>query len=141
MTHRILLVDDYPVVREGLKRLLGLPGVAICGEASNGKEALERVATLKPDLVVMDLTMPEMNGIEATKEIRRRFPNTRIIVVSLHDSARATPLAKQAGADAYVQKTSSAEEFIDTVQAVLGVDGLRKHRTASQASKRKSHAR
>lgn len=146
MRFRVLLVDDFPVVREGFKRLLDIPGLRVCGEASNGKEALEKVAGLRPDLVLMDLSMPEMGGIEATRQIRQRFPKTRIIMVSLHDSTRIAALAKEAGADAYVMKARSAEELVATIQSVLGLDGFgrtglehrgaAKHRMRSKARTR-----
>lgn len=122
MAFRVLLVDDHPVFRAGLKNLLTLPGLAICGEANNGKEALERVAALEPHLVLMDLSMPEMNGIEATRLIRQRSPKTRVILISLHDPTQMAALAKEAGADAYIAKTSSVEELIATVQSVLGMN-------------------
>jgi two-component system, NarL family, nitrate/nitrite response regulator NarL len=125
MTHRVLVVDDHPIVREGFKRLLDIPGLTVCGEAANGREAMDCVAVLKPDLVLMDLSMPEMGGIEATREIRRRWPATKVIVVSLHDSAQAAAQAKQAGAQAYVVKSRSATELIETVHAVLRCDSSR----------------
>lgn len=124
MTYRVLLVDDHPVVREGFKRLLDVPGLSICGEASNGKEALQKVAAVAPDLVLMDLSMPEMGGIEATAEIRRRWPKTKIIIVSLHDSKQVAALAKQAGAEAYVVKSRSVAELFDAIHLVLGDDGF-----------------
>lgn len=131
MAIRVLLVDDHPVVREGFKRLLDVPGLTVCGEASNGKEAVERVAGLRPDLVLMDLSMPEMGGIEATRETIRRCPETKVIVVSLHDSAHAAIQAKQAGAEAYVVKSRSAAELLETIHAVLGRDGLKAAELAS----------
>jgi DNA-binding NarL/FixJ family response regulator len=124
MTHRVLVVDDHPIVREGFKRLLDIPGLSVCGEAANGREAMECVAALKPDLVLMDLSMPEMGGIEATGEIRRRWPTTKVIIVSLHDSVQAAAQAKQAGAEAYVVKSRGATEIIEAVHAVLGRDGF-----------------
>jgi len=122
MTHRILLVDDHAMVREGFKRLLDVPGLSICGEASDGKEALEKVAALKPDLVLMDLSMPVMGGIEATREIRRLSPAIKVVIVSLHDSVHAATQAKQAGADAYVVKSRSAGELLEAMSVVLGED-------------------
>lgn len=143
MRFRVLLVDDFPVVREGLKHFLTIPGLVVCGEASNGKEALELVAALKPDLVLLDLSMPEMNGIEATRQIRQRFPKTRIVMISLHDPTHMAALAKEAGADAYVMKTSSAEELVATIQSVLGLDGfgqtgLKHRRVAKQRMRPKA---
>jgi DNA-binding NarL/FixJ family response regulator len=122
MTYRILLVDDHAMVREGFKRLLDLPGLSICGEASDGREALEKVDALKPDLVLMDLSMPIMGGIEATREIRRLFPAMKVIIVSLHDSVHAATQAKQAGADGYVVKSRSASELVEAISEVLGED-------------------
>ena len=122
MTYRILLVDDHAMVREGFKRLLDVPGLSICGEASDGKEALEKVAALKPDLVLMDLSMPVMGGIEATREIRRLSPAVKVIIVSLHDSVHAATQAKHAGADAYVVKSRSAAELLEAISVVLGED-------------------
>lgn len=131
MAIRVLLVDDHPVVREGFKRLLDVPGLTVCGEASNGREAVERVVGLRPDLVLMDLSMPEMGGLEATRETLRRCPETKVIVVSLHDSAHAAIQAKQAGAEAYVVKSRSAAELLETIHAVLGRDGLKAAELAS----------
>jgi len=132
MTHRVLLVDDHPVVREGFKRLLEQPGLSICGEASNGREAIERVAALKPDLVLMDLSMPEIGGIEATREIRRRHPATKVVVVSLHESTQASMLAREAGADAYVAKSRAATELIETIRSVLAQNGFPKAASLAQ---------
>lgn len=122
MAYRILLVDDHVVVREGFKRLLDSPAFTICGEAGNGKEAVERVLELRPDLVLMDLSMPVMGGAEATREIRRLSPTTKVIVVSLHDSKQAVAEAKQAGASAYLVKSRTADDLIEAVAAVLGQD-------------------
>lgn len=121
MAFQILLVDDFPLFRQRLRRLLTAPDFVICGEASTGNEALERTRALKPDLVLMDLSMPEMNGIEVTRQIRQISPKTRIVVVTLHDSPKMSVLAKQAGADAYVVKSGRTAELIETVHSVLGV--------------------
>jgi DNA-binding NarL/FixJ family response regulator len=126
MAYRILLVDDHAVVREGFKRLLDDSTLTICGEAANGAEAIEKVLALKPDLVLMDLSMPVMGGIEATRQIRQLSPATKVIVVSLHDSQQAVQQAKSAGASAYVVKTRSAAELIEVVKAVLGKETFEK---------------
>jgi DNA-binding NarL/FixJ family response regulator len=124
MQHTVLLVDDHDIVREGVKYLLELnPALAICGEAANGREAIEKVRVLKPDLVLMDLIMPVMGGIEATVSIRRRYPKTKIVVLSLHDSPQIAKAAKAAGANAYVTKSGGAPNLLKTINAVFEQDG------------------
>jgi DNA-binding NarL/FixJ family response regulator len=104
-----------------LRRLVeGQSGWEVCGKAGNGKEAVEKALALKPDLVLMDITMPVMNGIEATQQIRRRSPATKVVMVSLHDDKRIFEQAKDAGADAYIVKASPSEIALKTIAGVLG---------------------
>jgi DNA-binding NarL/FixJ family response regulator len=117
---RILLADDFAVVRTGLKKLLGDSGQwDVCGEADNGLSAVEKAVELNPDVIVLDITMPVMNGLEAAREIRRLAPRTKIVIFSMHDSARMAQEAKQAGADAYVTKSSGIEDIERTIAGVL----------------------
>lgn len=121
MAFRILLVDDHEIVREGIKRILAKDSnLDVCGEAGNGQEAVEKVLALKPDLVLMDLSMPVMGGVEATKQIRLHFPDTKIVVLTLHDSAHFVEAMKAVGADAYVLKSRSVEDLIDAIIRALG---------------------
>jgi DNA-binding NarL/FixJ family response regulator len=118
---RILIVDDHKIVRSGLRRLVERQsGWEVCGEAVNGKEAVEKALALNPDLVLMDISMPVMSGIEATQKIRRLSPVTKIVIVSLHDDESITAEAKNAGADAYAVKTCPSEILLKTIAAVLG---------------------
>jgi len=118
---RILIVDDHEIVRSGLRRLVERQsGWEVCGEAVNGKEAIEKAPALNPDLVLIDISMPAMGGIEATRHIRRLSPVTKIVIVSLHDDESITAEANKAGADAYVVKACSSEIFLKTIAAVLG---------------------
>lgn len=120
MPSTVLLVDDQQLLREGLKRLIGEePSLTVCGEAGNGKEAVEKVLALKPDIVLMDLTMPLVGGIDATREIRRTVPTTRIVVLSLHESELVIAEAKEAGANAYVKKSDSDRHLLATIATVL----------------------
>ena len=113
-------MDDHEVVRKGIKYLLeGQSGWTTCGEAGNGQEAIEKVLELKPDLVLMDISMPIMNGIEATKQIHRLSPSTKIVILSMHDSAQIAEQVKQSGANAYLIKSSSAEKLRATIAEVL----------------------
>ena len=100
----------------------------MCGEAGNGQEAIEKALALKPDLVLMDITMPVMSGIEATRQIRQLSPETKIVIVSMHDNEVITAQAKDAGADAYVVKACPSEILIKTIAAVLG-EGRRADRS------------
>jgi DNA-binding NarL/FixJ family response regulator len=115
---KILLVEDHEIVRKGLYDLIvEHPGWKVCGEAGNGKEAIEKTLTLNPDLVVMDLLMPVMNGIEATKQIRKLCPTTKVVMVSMYDSQQAA--AEKAGANAYVGKSRTWADLHDAIAAVL----------------------
>ena len=121
MSTRILIVDDHEIVRSGLRRLVERQsGWEVCGEAVNGKEAIEKALALNPDLVLMDISMPVMSGIEATRQIRRLSPVTKIVIVSLRDDESITAEAKNAGADAYVVKACASEILLRTIAAVLG---------------------
>jgi DNA-binding NarL/FixJ family response regulator len=118
---RILIVDDHEIVRSGLRRLLETQsGWEVCGEAGNGKEAIEKALALKPDLVLMDISMPVMNGIEATRQMRRLSPMTKVVIVSLHDNKSIAAQAKDAGAYAYLVKAAPSEIVLKTIAAVLG---------------------
>jgi NarL family two-component system response regulator LiaR len=115
---KILLVDDHEIVRKGFCELIdGRSGWTVCGEAGNGKEAIEKSLALNPDVVVIDLLMPDMSGIEATKQIRQLCPATKIVMVSIYDSQRTA--AKEAGANAYVGKSRTWPDLRDAIAAVL----------------------
>lgn len=120
MTSRIVLADDHEIVRSGMKSLLdGHHLWKVCGEATNGQEAVEEVLQLKPDMVVLDLSMPVMNGIEAAREIRKKAPSTKIVIFSMHDSPRIAEEAVQAGADAYLAKTAHFGEMERVIGSLL----------------------
>ncbi len=114
MSARILLVDDVEVVRSTLRSLLA--EYTICGEAENGLVALDQVRQLKPDVVVLDITMPVMNGLKATVEIRRCAPSTKIILFTINDTPEAQEAARMVGADALVPKSRAGTDLLPTVQ-------------------------
>jgi DNA-binding NarL/FixJ family response regulator len=119
MTIRILVVDDHPIVRQGLKTLLeGHSGWQVIGEASDGAEALERAGELNPDVMVLDVTMPRMNGLEACRLLRRQFPDLEILFVTQHDSPQMMREALEAGARGYVVKSNAARDLLAAVEAV-----------------------
>jgi two-component system nitrate/nitrite response regulator NarL len=121
---RILLVDDHEVMRRGIRALLsGDTHWEIAGEAENGKEAIAQVEKLHPDLVVLDLTMPVMNGLEAARGIRQIAPATKILIFSMHESPQITREAREAGADAFLSKSALADELPLLVKRLLGADG------------------
>jgi DNA-binding NarL/FixJ family response regulator len=119
MVVRILLVDDHPVVRQGLRTLLeGRSDWEVVGEASDGIEALEKVASLGPDVVVLDVTMPRMNGIEACRLIQQKSPGREVLFVTQHDSPQMMREALTAGARGYVVKSNLARDLVQAVETV-----------------------
>jgi DNA-binding NarL/FixJ family response regulator len=117
---RVVLADDHEMVRKGIRAIFsGHPPWTVCGEAENGQQAIDLVLELKPDLVVLDLSMPVMNGFQAAAKIRRLAPATKILVLSMHDSPQAKYEALAVGADAFLTKTASTDTFIRTVTSLL----------------------
>jgi DNA-binding NarL/FixJ family response regulator len=121
---RALIVDDHPVTREGLRTLLELSGedaVIVVGEAGSGEEAVLQVVQLEPDVVFMDVRMPGISGIEATKQIRKANPGTKVILITIDESRGAISEAIQAGVSGYLLKDASADALVDAAkQAVEG---------------------
>lgn len=114
-----LIVDDHPLFREGVKTLIEqTPHFTVAGEAGNGKEALALAKALKPDLVLLDLSLPDQSGVEVTQQIRAFLPNTRVIIVSMHSKVELISKAFQAGATGYVVKESATEKLVEGLEAV-----------------------
>jgi len=116
---RVLLVDDHVLVRAGIRTLLDqLPGVAVVAEASDGREALQLAAEHQPDLVILDVAMPVLNGIETTARLHRQFPAIRVLVLSMHSNEEYVQQALRAGAAGYLLKKSAVAELEAALRAV-----------------------
>jgi len=112
-------VDDHPVVREGLRTVLQRrPGCEVVGEASDGVEALEKAENLQPNVMVLDVTMPRLNGLEVCRLARQRIPDIEILFVTQHDSALMMREALAAGAKGYVVKSNAARDLLDAIDVV-----------------------
>jgi DNA-binding NarL/FixJ family response regulator len=120
---RILIVDDHELMRRGIRNLLeSNPRLQVCGEAADGEEGVAKVQSLKPDLVVLDLNMRGMNGIDATRSIRRLVPETKILIYSMHESPQIRLAIQQAGADAFVLKSAPETELPKMIGLLLVAD-------------------
>jgi DNA-binding NarL/FixJ family response regulator len=117
---RILLADDHTIVRQGLARLLEeQPDLKVIGEATNGKVAVEQALALKPDIVIMDIGMPRMNGIEATKRIRKQLPKTKILILSMYSHEHFIHELLETGISGYLLKDSSGRDIIKAIHSVM----------------------
>ena len=116
---RILIAEDHPLFRKGMISLLSsVPELEVVGEAKTGEEAIVRTAELQPDVVLMDLQMPEVNGIEATRRILQESPSVRVLVVTLFEDEDSVFMALRAGARGYVLKDADEEEMVHAIRAV-----------------------
>jgi DNA-binding NarL/FixJ family response regulator len=119
MSLRILVVDDHAVVRRGVRSLLeSRDGWEVCGEATTGRDAVEQTRRLRPDVVVMDLSLPELNGLDATRQILRDAPATEVLVLTMHQSEELMREVLHAGARGYVLKSDADENLINAIESL-----------------------
>jgi len=122
-TLRILIADDHDIVREGLRLLVeAQPGWTVCGEATTGREAVEKATQLRPHVVVLDFSMPELNGLDATRQIRKAVPGTEVLILTMHDSEQLAREVLSAGARGFVIKTHAKR------QVPLAIAALAEHK-------------
>jgi DNA-binding NarL/FixJ family response regulator len=120
MALRILLADDHPIFREGVRSLLGsMPSVEVVSEVSDGASAVEAARTHKPDVVVIDVTMPGMNGLDATLRITAEVPDAKVLCLSMHSDRRFVDAALRSGARGYILKECALEELVSAIRAVV----------------------
>lgn len=115
---RVLLADDHQILRDGIRRGLESAGEVVVGEAANGEEAVELALERRPDIVLMDLSMPVLDGVAATQRICEQSPEIRVVVLTMHDDPERTRAALQAGAVAYLTKGTSFSDVLDTLRRV-----------------------
>lgn len=122
---KLLIADDHPVVREGLKTMLqSADEFEVIGQAANGEEAISLTEELKPDVVILDMRMPKIEGIEATCEIKKRVPSAEVVILSTHDQDEYIYRSLQAGAKGYVIKDSGLDELLEVVRAAARGESL-----------------
>ena len=120
---RILIADDHELVRRGVRTVLeAQPGWQVCGEAPTGRDAVEKARELKPDVVVLDISMPDLNGLEATRQILKALPKTEILILTIHESEQVEREVLAAGARGYMLKSDDGQDLVSAV------DSLRRHR-------------
>jgi DNA-binding NarL/FixJ family response regulator len=116
---RILIADDHDVVRQGVRAVLEAePEWIVCGEASSGREAVAKAVELRPEVVVLDISMPDLNGLEATRQIRAAVP-AKILILTVHESDQVVTEVLAAGADGYVLKTDAGRKLVEAIRALL----------------------
>jgi len=122
-TIKVLLVDDHTIVRKGIRSLLdGEANIEVVGEAENGREAVEKVGQLSPNIVLMDSTMPLLNGLEATRQIEKRFPDVKVLILTMHTNEEYILQFLQAGAAGYLVKQSAPQDLVSAIRAVTQGD-------------------
>ncbi len=122
---RVLLADDHAILRDGIRSLLGdEPDMQVVGEADNGRTAVDQARALQPDVVLMDIAMPLLNGLEATHQIKRECPNINILILTMHDNEEYIPQVLEAGGSGYVLKHAAAQELVTAIRAVAQGGGF-----------------
>jgi DNA-binding NarL/FixJ family response regulator len=116
---RLLIADDEPLIRETLAELLAEEGFEVVGQAEDGMEAVRAVAVLRPDVVIIDVRMPLLNGIEATRRILAEHPETRVVALSAYDDPALASAAREAGAIDYIAKGTPSQQLVDRIRGVL----------------------
>ena len=120
---RVLVVDDHTIIRDGICALLALTGdIEVVGEATNGSEALKMVKEFNPDVVIMDIAMPIMGGLEATRRINKEFPRTKILVLTQHDDKEYVFPVIESGASGFISKAAASSELVSGIRAVYRGD-------------------
>lgn len=122
MTIRLMLADDHRMLREGLRRSLTDEGFDVVGEAADGEEAVRVATEVRPDVILMDVTMPEVGGVEATRRIHEAFPDIRVIMLTMHADREVVAAALRAGASGYLVKDCSTDEICEAVRFAAGDD-------------------
>ena len=126
----VLIADDHEIVRAGVRNLIESGGYSCCAEASNGREAVKMAEELQPDVAILDVTMPELNGIEAAKQVLKLCPQTKVLVFTVHDAEHVVVEIFRTGAHGYILKSDAGRQLLDAVKCVLGG----KHYFSSQVS-------
>ena len=122
-TIRVMLVDDHDVVRTGLKALLSVEeDMDVIAEATNGAEAIDKIPEVNPDVIVMDITMPTMDGMEATRQISKKFPDSKVLSLTVHEDKQYFFEMLSAGAKGYISKQAASEELVSAIRAVAAGD-------------------
>ena len=117
---RVFIVDDHPIVRYGITRILNSePDISVCGDADSAETAIQQIEKLNPDLVVVDISLKQMNGLQLTKFIRERFPCIPVVILSMHDERMYANKALRAGASGYVMKEESSEKLVAAIRQIL----------------------
>ncbi len=127
---KVLIADDHEIVRAGVRNLIENGGYACCGEACDGRAAVRMASELHPDVAILDVTMPELNGIEAAKQILKACPNTKVLVFTVHDAEQVVIEIFRSGAHGYVLKSDAGRQLLEAIACVLGG----KHYFSSQIS-------
>ena len=118
---RVIVVDDHAVIRRGVQGILhSFPEWELCGEAENGEEGIKLAASVKPEVVIMDVSMPGINGLEATRQIHQLLPETKVLLLTLHSSTELVRSAFRAGARGYVLKSDAEHELVRALNVLVG---------------------